>query len=116
MSYAIFTVVYGVPLTEAAAELIDEWEGDVNHEKWFEDEHGTCGFTMLYTAGGPMAGFCGAKLATFDEACDYFKLDDIVVAPTQEQVDDALKRVARLPPELQVLCPDPGVYVVPSSS
>jgi hypothetical protein len=111
MSYAIIKVVYGVPKTEAVSEKIDEWEGDTDSDKWFEGDDGACGFTDLYSAGGPGFGYCGVEL---DELHSYGQ--DLVsgykFTPTDEQKKEAERLVAALDPELKELAGPIGVYFI----
>ena len=111
MSYAIVSVVYGVPLTEECIRLINEWEADTNSDKWFEDNNGVCGFTTLYSASGPGAGYCGVQLDSLDSYCSQL-VDAIRMTPTTEEVEKATKLVKALPPELRKLTGKIGVYFI----
>ncbi len=128
--YSIQTVIYGIPITVAVAEKIIEMENDPN-SGWFEDEHGVCGFTILYSGSADyIVGYCGVSLGELDECGDYVSYKDegfleysgmnsirrISLKPTQEQESQALQAIKLLPKELLPFCKPIGVYFVYSTS
>lgn len=115
MSCAIVTVVYGVPLTEECIDLINEWESDMDSDKWFEDEKGACGFTSLYSASGPGNGYCGVELGELESYGNQL-VSDVRMKPTAEEKKQAEELVAALPPELRKLTGKIGVYFIWSDS
>jgi hypothetical protein len=110
MSYAIIKVVYGVPKTEEICDKLAEWES-ADDERWYDGDHGTSGFTDLYSAGGPGFGYCGVEL---DELSSYGQ--DLVSAykftPTEKQKKEAEELVAALDPELRKMAGPVGVYFI----
>jgi hypothetical protein len=127
MTYCIMTVIYGVPLTEEANELIcgrghDEDGEEIEVEE--DDESGVgsgdaeaCGFEVLYSGSASwMPGFCGVELDSFDECTDGFKLSELKTVPTAEQKKQAEEMVAALDPRVRELCGPIDVYLIPSSS
>lgn len=115
MSYAIIKVVYGVPLTEDCIDLINKWESDPNSDKWFEDDNGCCGFTSLYSAGGPGHGYCGVEL---DELASYGNqpVSEVRMEPSEKEKKEAEALVAAIPQELRELTGKIGVYFIWSDS
>lgn len=111
MSYSRVSVIYGVPLTENCIELIHKWEMDPTSDKWTEDNEGACGFTDLYTAGGPRAGYCGVELDEL-KAYDNQPVNDVRMKPTEEEKKKAKELVAALDPELRGLTGDIGLYFI----
>jgi len=111
MSYAIIKVIYGVPLTEDCIDLINKWESDQTSDKWFEDENGICGFTSLYSAGGPGCGYCGVEL---DELESYGNqpVSKVRMIPNEKEKKEAQKLVDAIPAELRKLTGDVGVYFI----
>lgn len=116
MSYAIANVIYGVPLNEEANDLINKWEQDETNDNWFEDNDGTCGFTMLYTGSADYAGYCGVSLMEFDECEDFRPISSLNVQPTEKQIEEVKAKVAKLHPELKAVLPEIGTYLVWSTS
>lgn len=114
MSYAIVSVIYGVPKTEEALEKIDEWEA-ADDERWTDGDHGTCGFHDLYSASGPGAGFCGVELGELDSYRGQL-VSDVRLVPTEEEKLKAEALVAALDPELRKLTGPIGVYFIWSDS
>lgn len=114
MSYAIVKVIYGVPLTEDCIELINKWESDPTCDKWFEDDNGACGFTSLYSASGPGAGYCGIELDELDSSNQL--VSEVRMKPTEKEEKKAKKLVEALPPELRELTGEIGVYFIWSDS
>jgi len=107
MSHAIVKIIYGVPLTEMAGYLMQEWErsGD---ERWTDG----CGFTELYSASLPFPiGYCGVEL---DELPPYIpcNTETLQFMPNAEQYSKARKLVDSLDPALRDLCGDEGIYFI----
>lgn len=114
MSCAIVTVIYGVPKTEAAIEKIEEWER-TDDERWFDGEEGISGFTDLYSASGPLAGFCGVQLDELKSYTNQF-VSEVRMVPTAEEMKQAEELVNKLEPELRELCGPISVYFIWSDS
>ncbi len=115
--YAIFNVIYGVPLTKELADKINELEADEN-SNWNEDNDKVCGFTMPYTGSGEFSGFCGVELSGFDE-CNNYKLSSLQTVPTKEQKEQAHKDIEQLIkdfPQFKDLIEEPAVWLIPSTS
>ncbi len=136
MSYAIAKVIYGIPLTRAAGELINRWEEDED-SPWIETTHGLCGFTSLYSAGGDgPIGYCGIDLGEFSEFETYITIKlpndegnhELQIRPdrgnvrriplsiSQIEKDQAQREINNVHQELWELCPEPGFFIVFSSS
>lgn len=115
MSYAIVTVVYGVPLTEDCIDLINKWESDTESDKWTEDGNGPCGFTSLYSASGPGNGFCGVVLDALESYGNQL-VSKVRMVPTKEEKKKAEKLVEALDPELRQRTGEIGVYFIWSDS
>lgn len=115
MSYAIGTIVYGVPLTEkvheAFNELMEEEDLDIDVGDYFD---------TLYTASGPhVPGYCGVELGEFDECCDAIPFHDLqamAAKATPDKIAQAIEKFQALPEKIQKACDTIGVYVVWSSS
>lgn len=114
MSYAIISVVYGVPKTHDICEKINEWES-LDDERWVDGDHGTCGFNDLYSASDVGAGFCGVQL---DELKSYGGqlASEVRMIPTEEEKKRAEALVAELDPELRAMAGPIGVYYIWSDS
>lgn len=111
MSYAIITVVYGVPITHEVSKKMDEWE--TNEDPRWDDY---AGWKVLYSASGPYTfGYCGVKL---DRLKHYEPqlVGDLNLAPTKEQEKEAEDLIAKLEPELRELAGPVGVYFIWSDS
>lgn len=118
MSYAICDVIYGLPLTDEASELVQEVERDAPECQ---------GITFVYTQGGPPWGYVGVKLGEFDETvCPRFDKDNVTLRlpkgscplyATHQQEDEAKAKIDGLHPELRRRMPgEPSVFFVFSSS
>lgn len=119
--YSITNIIYGVPLTKKISAQIEAWEENEEEEKWFEDERGTCGFTILYHGGADQhIGYCGVELDEFDEASFYIKPSNLNTDPTQAQIEEAQKLYKQLQPELKQILEHEGVkldiYYIHSTS
>ena len=114
MSYAIANIIYGVPLNEAGNNLMNKW-ADEGDERFFEEDD-ACGFTMLYNGSADYAGYCGVNLMQFDECEDFRPVSSLNVQPTQEQIDEANSKIAKLHPDLKAILPEIGTYLVWSTS
>ena len=117
MSQAIGHIIYGIPKTEAAADLIDMWKGKdmvdeegelLGHEYHFEE---------VYSGNGPFPpGWCGVRLTTISEGNDV-RLDSIFTDVTEEQKKEVAEKIKYLHPELREVCPrEPAVWIVWGSS
>lgn len=115
MSYAIVSVIYGVPLTEDCIDLINKWESDTTSDKWFEDDDGTCGFTTLYSASGPRNGYCGVELDQLNSYNNQL-VSAVRTVPTEAEIEKATALVNKLYPELRSQTGPIGVYFVWSDS
>jgi hypothetical protein len=127
--YSIQNIVYGVPLTSKAADLIKLWESE-DDERWTDEEEGQCGFVTLYHGGASgLVGYCGVLLGELDECCAWLRLEEhgirykgsgsdhlVRTKPNNREIKTAERRVAALHPDLRKLCPKIGVYVVFSTS
>lgn len=113
MSYAILTVIHGVPLNQDVSDHIRALEeecGDL-----FEGGGGTCGFTTLYSASGTdLVGYCGVKLCTLP-SYDSIRVGSIPT-PSQDQKDAAEKLVSELDLVLRDLAGPIDTYIVWSDS
>ena len=108
--YSIGHVIFGIPKTQAISEKISEWEADEECEKWYEDNGGCCGFETMYSGSAEHEpGFCGVELETFDECCDFLRVREMKLEPTEEQKQEALEKIGKLEPELREIGPDPDV-------
>lgn len=111
MSCAIVSVIYGVPLNREVSEKISEWE-DTGDERWTDE----CGFEMLYSASGNYhVGYCGVELCQLRPYSDQL-VSELLLKPTQAQMDEAKQLVDALEPELRALAGDLDVYLVWSDS
>lgn len=120
MSYAIGTIIYGVPLTEKIHKAFEEL-GEFEVADYFE---------VLYSASNDYApGYCGVKLGEFDECCDAIPFSElqtmadkvsVTVAGNSTdkaaKVTEALDKIQALPKEILKICDCIGVYMVWSSS
>lgn len=111
MSCAIVSIVYGVPMTEAIDTKINEWEQNEDEERYYDGTEGPCGFTTLYSAGGPPFGYCGVEL---DQLKSYGQdlVSDYKLIPTEAQKKEAEEKVALLDPELREMAGPIGVYFI----
>ncbi len=117
--YAIFNVIYGVPLTEKVYKKICELEADET-SNWNEDDNKTCGFNTYYSGSSDVTpGFCGVELSDFDEGSDGIKLSSLDLVPTEEQKEQAHKDIEQLIkdfPQFKDLIEEPAVWLIPSTS
>lgn len=116
MSYAIGTVFYGIPLTQAVQEAVAKYENcDVSDldPSFFEDD-----FTMLYTQGDGLSGYCGFKITEFDETADVQLVSDFVkpFKATPKQKASARKKIKALTEHVRKAAQPVGLYVIWSSS
>lgn len=121
MSYAIMTIVYGIPLTEEIDELIRgecDCEGvDPQECPLHTDDPTAVGFDEQYSAGSHfMPGFCGVELDSFDECTDAIDVSTLKFMPTAEQVAEAEAKFAKLHERIRSIAKPVGVYIIPSSS
>src|SRR5688572_13612524 len=116
MSYAIAYVIYGVPLTDKIAKVIEEWE-DEGDERYYNDDDTECGFYRdLYRSDGFKPGYCGILLGEFDEACDFVDVAKLPPKPSKAQMAVAKAMVKGLDPHLLKMCEPVGLYYVWGSS
>ena len=110
MSYACFTVMYGIPLhsnqerTAEVEELIENLEGMFSPYSGSADE-------------SPAA--FGIKLDGFDECSPFIDLAQLTLVPTPAQLDEFQKVWASLEPEEQKLISqfgEPRVFFLTSTS
>lgn len=107
MSYSIVKVIYGVPLNEEVSNKMDEWE-DSGDDRWYDG----CGFTTLYSASGdPTPGYCGVELCTLKSYANQC-VSELPLVPKAPQVQEAMKKIALLDPELRELAGKPDVYLI----
>jgi hypothetical protein len=110
MSYAMVSIVYGVPLSEAAAEKIQEWEDNDDPRYFYDDE--LCGFTTLYSQGGPMHyGYCGVEIGEL-QVYGQDLVSSYRFTPTAAEKAEAEALVAKLDPELKQLAGPIGTYFI----
>lgn len=110
MSYAIVSVIYGVPKNQDVAEKIEEWEKK-NDERWEEGNGTTCGFENLYSASGPSNGYCGVWLSDLGSYQSEL-VSSIRMVPTEKEKQKAQAMVDALDPELKKLAGPIGVYFI----
>lgn len=110
MSYAIVSVVYGIPLNEDVARKMDEWE-ESGDERW-DDYHG---WKRLYSASGPATGYCGVELCTL-ESYGQDLVSKYRLEPTPKEKAKAEQLVSKINDELRDLAGPIGVYFIWSDS
>lgn len=120
MSFAVFDVIYGVPLSDKARRLMDDWDmaDDERYQDCVDEETnygGYCGFVAGYSANAEETYFCGVRLFDFDE-CNVVKVTDDMIKPTKKHLASFEKKWAEVPQELKDLCDKPGIYFIPRSS
>lgn len=118
MSYAIFNVVYGVPMPYGGDQIIEDLrmnEDPQYCESEFDHCTGECGFVEGYSSGGPPFKYCGVSLSVFDE-CGIYNLKDLKLQPTEDDLKKFEERWAQVPDVLKKLCDAPEVILVPSNS
>lgn len=116
MSYAIGTVFFGIPLTAEIKEAVAKNENCEVYDldpSIFEDD-----FTMLYTQGDDLSGYCGFKVTEFDEGADVQLVSDFVkpFQATAKQQINANKKIAALPEHVRKAALPVGLYLIWSSS
>jgi hypothetical protein len=116
MSYAIGNVIYGIPVTKKIQEAVAKHEScDVSDldESFFEDA-----FDMLYTQDDGLTGYCGFKIAKFDEGDDAQLVSDFVrpFKATPKQKYAACQKIKALPKHVREAAPKIGLYLIWSSS
>lgn len=117
MTYAIATIIYGIPLNDDVHNIIFNWLQQTGEDEGideFVDEH----FTTLYTAYGGPAGYCGVEIFEFSEGddIDISLLKDKLVTPSSEIISKAEKEILKISKELLKLLPKPDLYLVWNSS
>ena len=118
MTYCIITVIYGVPLTEEAIEII---KGPPEERESDDDDVSYCaeilGFTIQYSGNtSQVPGYCGVELCTFDECTDGIPLSALKLKPNKEQRAQASLLIRKIPWAIKQACGRTGVYLIPSSS
>lgn len=109
MSYAIGTIIYGVPVTERLYEVVADLENETALDE--------IGFELLYTASGSyQPGYCGVKLKEFDECADFHVLTELMVTATDEQREQAKAMIEALPEAIRDELAPISYYVIWSSS
>lgn len=87
MSYAIATIIYGLPLVSNDFE-------DLNYSEELNEalENDDAGFHRFYSGGSNVdpAAF-GVILGEFDEGCAYVDAHRLPLAPTPEQISEYVK-------------------------
>lgn len=112
MSQSIINVIYGIPLTSRASDLINEWR-KADSERFYDSNEVVCGFTTLYHSSSmDYVGYCGVKLTSFSN--DIAK-KNLRLEPTEQEILRAEDQILQIDPELLALCPEPGVYFVIST-
>lgn len=122
MSYAIFGVMYGIPLTS-------EDNQDITDIRELMNELEPPGFESYYSGNADVEPCAfGVNLCDFDECVDHIKVSDLKLVPTQEQIDEYNGYVENLKQYLEDSDPDiasiygrvkaiePFVFFIPSSS
>lgn len=115
MSYAIGYVIYGVVLNDECRKILQLAEENTEIWEVLEPFGEYGGFETLYSAGGPMSGYCGVLLATIDE-CSTVHLDSANWKANPEEKKQALEKVLGLYPPLREAVGVAGHYIVWGSS
>lgn len=143
--YCIVSIIYGVPLTEAVSNLIQEWAApgsfpdigakgeelaewlEAGGSDWTEDGHPVLagedlpwGFKTLYNGGTDYeVGYCGVKLGEFNECRSSMHINEEFLAslkPSLSQQLEAESLVAKLHPHLKEAAGPIGTYFIFSYS
>ena len=102
MSYAIFEIVYGIPLTSDDKMLHAELQDVVNSEEYDLIHTRYSGFATQEPA------FCGVSLGEFDECEPVIEVSKLNMAPTQDQIDEFNSAFNQMPAEVQQMIRDYG--------
>lgn len=102
MSYAIFEIVYGIPLTSEDKPLSTELEDIVDSEEYELIHTRYSGFAS-YTPT-----FCGVSLGEFDECEPVIEVSKLNMTPTQDQIDEFNSAFDQMPAEVQQMIRDYG--------
>lgn len=118
--YSIANIIYGVPLTETAERYCGE--NEIDYE--------TLGFRTLYSGSADYTpAYLGIKITSIDECSGYQKLDmdkktitdsrssfTATITAGPNETARINKAVSDLPQGLRELLPNPGIYIVWSTS
>lgn len=115
MAATIVNVIYGFPLNQKHDEKITEWEEDLD-SPFYATMNGVCGFRTMYSGYAmKRVGYCGVSFYSFMPSEDHL-VDDLVLEPTEEQKQEALEKIEKVPQELRDLADEIGVYFVASTT
>lgn len=102
MSYAIFEIVYGIPLTSDGKQFSDELEEIVesNQYKLIQSRYsGSASQTPT---------FCGVALGRFNECSPVIEVSKLNMTPTQDQMNEFISAFDQMPAEVQQMIRDYG--------
>lgn len=102
MPYAIFEIVYGIPLTSDDKLLSTELKDIVDSEEHELIQSRYSGFSTQDPA------FCGVSLGEFDECEPVIEVSKLNMTPTQDQIDEFNSAFNQMPAEVQQMIRDYG--------
>ncbi len=113
--YAIANVIYGLPFPP---DLPEEVNDRLNEVSEIEAELGPCYLAYYSGSDTQQPRAFGVLLCEFDE-CQDVNIADLVLVPTQNQIDKFNNEYAKLDPEFKELLKDQGeprVFILWSTS
>lgn len=114
--YSITNIIYGYPITTKISNLLIEKEDDENSD-WNEDGDMVCGFNKYYHGSSDgIVGYVGVELDSFDECGEMLKPSNLKMQPTEEQKNEAIKKINALSQDFKTLVGEPDVFFVFSTS
>jgi len=105
---------------EEELDELDYWKYGTTKSKSDEEYFDVNEYFKTFYSGsaGHTPGVCGIKLSSFDECSDMnvSEMMELLKPPTEDQIKEALAKIAELPEDLRKLLPEPSHFIIWSTS